>query len=85
MKTFYKLVMDPDVNPLRSLPLSVRFQIMTVLAYMWSTIFCVWAGLIDYLGFSIVTHTALVLGILITGEVFRNADISRSIRFLRDK
>ena len=73
IRNMYSVVMDPLKNPLRRLPLAVRFQTMTVLAYMWSLIFCVWAGTMDYLGFSILSHTALLLGILITLEVFRSA------------
>ena len=73
IRNMYSVVMDPLKNPLRRLPLAVRFQTMTVLAYMWSLIFCVWAGTMDYLGVSILSHTALLLGILITLEVFRSA------------
>ena len=74
MKNMYRAIMDSSNNPLRKLPLAVRFQTMTVLAYMWSVIFCVWAGTIEYLGMSIISHSALLLGILITLEVFRNAN-----------
>ena len=37
-------LMDPNTNPLMVLPSLARYQIMTVLAMMWSFIFCAMAG-----------------------------------------
>lgn len=69
----YKSIMDSEVNPLRKLPKLVRFQIMASLAYMWSVVFCIWAGLVSYVGFSIAAHTVLLIGIFFTADIFRRA------------
>ena len=44
MRTFYCLVMDERINPLRALPTAQRFQAMLFLSVMWTTIFCAIAG-----------------------------------------
>ena len=72
-RNIYNSVMDSSVNPLRNFPKIVRFQIMWILAYMWSAVFCIWAGLVSYVGFSIAAHTVLLVGIFFTTEVFRRA------------
>lgn len=63
--------MDPNINPLRALPKYVRFQIMTVLSIMWTTIFSVWSGLTYLFGPSVVVHMLLALGVVFTAEIFR--------------
>ena len=35
----YKVVMDSSMNPLAALPKMVRFQFMSMLAFMWSGLF----------------------------------------------
>ena len=40
----YRQIMDSDVNPLKSLPASQRFQVMIALGMMWTLIFCVGTG-----------------------------------------
>jgi hypothetical protein len=62
LNDMYKSIMDSEVNSLRKLPKMVRFQIMASLAYMWSVVFCIWAGLVSYAGFSIAAHTVLLIG-----------------------
>ena len=69
----YQLVMNPERNALRTLPKYVKFQLMTVLSIMWTTIFSVWSGLTYLFGPSIVVHMLLVLGIIFTAEIFRYA------------
>ena len=69
----YRLVMDPERNPLRSLPKMVRFQLMVVLAYMWSVVFSIYIGAISVLGPSIAVHTILLIGVFFTADIFRRA------------
>lgn len=69
----YSLVMDPEINPLRALPRLVRFQYMIILAYMWSTIFTLWSGYFALFGPSLIAHTAIVVGVFFTADVFRRA------------
>jgi hypothetical protein len=67
----YRLIMDPEVNGLWRLPKMVRFQYMTMLAFMWSAIFTVWTGSISLFGPSAVRHTILLVGVFFTADVFR--------------
>jgi hypothetical protein len=70
----WKSVMDPDKNALLRLPKTVRFQLMVVLAFLWSAIFCISAGLIAWLpGYVLVHIVLLLIGIFGTGWVFKNA------------
>lgn len=73
----YDLVMDPEINPLCALPRLVRFQYMIILAYMWSAIFSLWSGYVALFGPSVVAHTALVIGVFFTADIFRRARNSR--------
>lgn len=70
LRDMYNLVMDPDKNALSSLPKTVRFQIMMVLAYMWSGIFAIWTGYMVVFGPSLLAHTILLVGIFFTAEIF---------------
>ncbi|MEL6875594.1 MAG: hypothetical protein AAGM33_08955 [Pseudomonadota bacterium] len=76
-KTAYKesvaVVMDADRNPLRSLPPVQRFQIMTILSIMWTSIFCTAIGAWFLFGELVVGHIVVLAGILITANVFNNA------------
>lgn len=67
----YAAVMDPERNPLAHLPKTVRFQLMTVLALMWSVVFCVWAGAVAMVGPSMLAHAVVLLGVFFTADVFR--------------
>lgn len=69
----YAAVMDPNVNPLRRLPKVVRFQVMTSLALMWSTVFCVWMGAAQLVGWSWGAHAILLIGIYFTTDIFHRA------------
>jgi len=73
LRDAYGLVMDPDRNPLSGLPKATRFQLMLVLAYMWTSIFMVWVGQIALIGPSVAVHTVLILGVFFTAEIFRRA------------
>lgn len=72
IKTAWGTVMNPERNPLLQLPKIVRFQMMTVLAFMWSCIFCLSAGLFIWIPEFVFGHVALLLiGIFGTGYIFR--------------
>ncbi len=73
IKRIYDLVMNAEKNPLRSLPKYVRFQLMTILSIMWTTVFSIWSGLTYLFGPSVIIHMVLVLGIVFTAEIFRYA------------
>jgi hypothetical protein len=73
IKSLYDLVMNPEHNPLRTLPKMVRFQFMVVLAYMWSVVFSIYVGVIALAGPSIVAHTILLVGVYFTADIFGRA------------
>lgn len=70
----WKSIMDPNTNAFMGLPKAVRFQLMVVLALLWSTIFCVSAGLIVWLPGYILVHVVLIaIGIFGTRWAFNSA------------
>lgn len=70
VRDLYDLVMDSEKNALSALPKTVRFQLMIVLAYMWSGIFAIWTGYMALFGPSLLAHTILLLGVFFTAEIF---------------
>jgi hypothetical protein len=73
--TYWDAVMNSERNPLAKLPKIVRFQLMSVLALMWTTIFCASAGLFIWLPQFFIGHVVLLsLGIFGTSYVFRLRD-----------
>lgn len=68
------VVMDADRNPLSKMPPIQRFQIMTVLSIMWTTIFCTSIGAWFLYGELVVGHVLALLGIFVTAGVFRSTD-----------
>jgi hypothetical protein len=72
LKSSWRSVMDPDQNALSGMPKTVKFQLMIVLALMWSAIFCANAGLLIWLPEYVVAHAVLIFfGIFGTGWLFR--------------
>jgi hypothetical protein len=72
LATYWDSVMNPERNPLAKLPKIVRFQLMSVLALMWTTIFCASAGVFMWLPHFYIAHVVLLLvGIFGTSFVFR--------------
>ena len=69
----YRYVMDHESNPLRSLPKIVRFQLMTVLAFMWSSVFTIWVGSFYLFGPTVFGHVLLLAAILFTADLFGRA------------
>ena len=73
LRQLFQIVMDPETNPLRALPKIVRFQYMLILSYFWSAVFTIWMGSYVVFGPSVIGHTALLLGIFFTADLFRRA------------
>ena len=69
----WRLVMDSESNPLMRIPKMQRFQMMQVLAWMWSLVFAAWVGSAMVFGVSVVGHAILLIGVFFTAEVFRRA------------
>lgn len=74
LKATYGLIMDPETNGLWRLPKMVRFQFMSILAFMWSAIFTIWTGWISLFGPSAMAHAILLVGIFFTADLFRRAN-----------
>lgn len=73
VSSLYSIVMDSSVNPLANLPKIVRFQLMSMLAFMWSGVFSLWLGNIAIFGPSALGHMVLLLGVFFTSATFRRA------------
>ncbi len=73
LRQMYDVVMDPNINPFSGLPKMVRFQYMMILSYMWSAVFTLWIGAYTVLGVSVVGHTAVLVAIFFTADIFRSA------------
>ena len=69
----YNTVMDSSINPLSALPKMVRFQFMSMLAFMWSGVFSLWIGNLTIFGPSAIGHMILLLGVFFTADTFRRA------------
>ena len=67
---YYKLIMDSRHNALSNLPVSTRFQLMSVLSWMWSVIFSLGIGSYYVFGLSVVFHILVLLGVFATYVVF---------------
>ena len=71
IKNYYNLVMNSDNNGLSDLPNIVKFQLITVLSFMWSIIFTLMVGSYLVLGPTLILHILFLLGVYFTSEVFR--------------
>jgi hypothetical protein len=74
VRSFYRLVMNPDLNPLSKLPRAQSYQIMIYLSLMWTAIFCAATGAWLWYGELIVGHAIVALGVLVTGFTFHRAN-----------
>lgn len=74
VKTAWDSVMNERRNPLRSFPLMTAHMMMQILAWMWSVIFSVAVGSYVVFGVSVVGHTLIIAGIVITLAVFQRAE-----------
>jgi hypothetical protein len=78
MLPVYSAIMDPSINPLKTMPPTQRFQTMLYLSIMWTTIFCAAAGAWVWYGEIVVAHLLVAAGFALTGLTFRAA--SRNAR-----
>ena len=80
----YNLIMDDERNPFNRLPKLVRFRFMLILSYMWSAVFSIWIGSMFSLWPMIVGHTAVIVAIFFTADIFKFArgESSRDYRYL---
>ncbi|MEQ8665160.1 MAG: hypothetical protein RIC16_05490 [Rhodospirillales bacterium] len=74
LRDAYAAVMDESRNPLARLPKIVRFQLMSVLALMWSVVSCVWIGAVSLIGPSMAAHSILLVGVFFTADIFRRTN-----------
>ena len=77
MRDTYAVIMDESKNPLQGLPKAQRFQIMTFLSVMWSSLFCLAIGSYAYWGELVVGHVAVAAGVVLTGLTFRQVNKQR--------
>ena len=73
LKNFYALVMNSDYNALSSLPNMVKFQLMTILSFMWSIIFTLMVGSYLVLGPTMILHIFFLIGVYFTSEIFKKS------------
>jgi len=73
LRKAYDLIMDDNKNAFSSLPKSVRFQLMTALAYMWCAIFSFGTGYYLFFGTSLVFHLLFIIGLFFTADLFSKA------------
>ena len=73
LKNFYALVMNSDQNALAELPNTVKFQLMTILSFMWSIIFTLMIGSYLVLGPTMALHVFFLIGVYFTSEIFKKS------------
>ena len=72
-KTYYNLVMSSEINGLSELPNIVKFQLMILLSFMWSTVFTLMVGSYLVLGPSVLLHVLFLVGVFFTSTVYKNS------------
>ena len=73
MRETIAVIMDAEKNPLSKLPKPQRFQLMTYLGIMWTTIFCFGIGYWAAYGYLVVLHVLVAFGAVVTGFTFSAA------------
>ena len=73
VKKYYNLVMNSENNGLSDLPNMVKFQLMTLLSFMWSIVFTLMVGSYLVLGPTVILHVLFLLGIYFTSAVYKNS------------
>ena len=79
------IMFDDSKNDLRSLPKTVRLQILIVLSFVWSTVFSLyvfsltsfiwgWAGVV-------LAHIGLIIAVYITLKFFHKANVEKKSVF----
>lgn len=74
-RNYYNLVMNTETNGLAKLPNIVKFQLMTLLSFMWSIVFTLMVGSYLVLGPTMLLHVLFLLGIYFTSAVYKKAKI----------
>ena len=69
----YKLIMDENHNPLRSMPRLSAHVTMQTLALMWSIVFGVYLSSFTAFGLSATAHVLFILAIVHTYGIFNGA------------
>ena len=70
----WQSVMNAEVNPLKHIPdMQVRHLALQGLAWMWCVVFSVMMGDFMFFGLSIIGHSALIVGVVITVATFETA------------
>ena len=73
IKNYYNLVMNSETNGLSDLPNMVKFQLMTILSFMWSIVFTLMVGSYLVLGPTMLLHIFFLVGIFFTSTVYKNS------------
>ena len=63
VKNYYNLIMSSEINGLAELPNMVKFQLMTLLSFMWSIVFTLMVGSYLVLGPTMLLHVLFLIGI----------------------
>lgn len=70
----WNVVMEHDHNPLKHVgDIQVRHTVLQVLAWMWCIIFALSTGSITVFGVSVVAHSLVIAGIVVTVATFQTA------------
>ena len=65
IKNYFNLIMNVDNNALANLPNIVKFQLMTLLSFMWSIVFTLMVGSYLVLGPTLILHILFLLGVFL--------------------
>ena len=74
------IMFDDSKNDLRSLPKSVRLQILIVLSFIWSTVFSLYVfNLTTFIsvGLVVLAHIFLIIAVYITFKFFHKAKVEK--------
>ena len=75
IKNYYNLIMNSDSNGLSNLPNMVKFQLMTILSFMWSIVFTLMVGSYLVLGPTVLLHVLFLAGIFFTSAVYKKSKL----------
>ncbi len=75
LRNYYNLVMNSETNGLAELPNIVKFQLMTLLSFMWSIVFTLMVGSYLVLGPTMLLHVLFLLGVYFTSAVYRKSKV----------
>lgn len=73
MRQWYEIIMNSEKNPLRTLQPAQRFQVMTALSVMWTSVFCSALGLWLWYAELVMVHLLVLLATLLTALTFQKA------------